>query len=244
MELARGQAIYVKALFAWMLFSTSLVWCATRGNRVTAAVLDMGMGLVLIWCAFGGLAMWRYREPITRFVRAIRLDWRVKFVLFCTLLAMLEEVVTVSMTNLAPAFGVPIGRAYITASANYLDVVGLHSVIVFVSLFVGWAVILWRYDFRPFWVFILFGITGTLAEMGFGGPQHASEYGMWAFVYGLMVWLPARSVPSRNAREPRWWHYPLAVVVPFLFIPLFPLAGVVSLFFPNHPSMHFPPIQP
>jgi hypothetical protein len=148
------------------------------------------------------------------------------------------------MTNLAPLFGFKVGEVYITASANYFDVVALHSVVMFIPMFVGWAVLLWRYDFSPFAVFVLFGLTGTLAEMSFG-PQHALEFGMWIFVYGLMVFLPAYSVPrDRRARTPRWWHYPLAVFIPFLFLPLVPLPLLRGLLFPNHPNIHFPPITP
>ena len=163
--------------------------------------------------------------------------------LFATLLALMEEAITTTMTNLAPLFGVKIGEAYITASTNCLDVVALHSVVVFVPMFVGWAVLLWRYDFSPFSVFVLFGLTGTLAEMSFG-PQQALQFGMWIFVYGLMVYLPAYALPAeRNARAPRWWHYPIAVFVPFLFIPLIPLPLIKMLLFPNHPDIHFPPIS-
>lgn len=57
-----------------------------------------------------------------------------------------------------------IGKAYITASANYLEVVCFHSVVMFIPLFIAWACILSRYQFRPFAVFLLFGLTGTLAE--------------------------------------------------------------------------------
>jgi hypothetical protein len=44
-------------------------------------------------------------------------------------------------------------------------------------MFVAWAATLRRVDFRPNAVFLLFGLTGTLAEAGFG------------------------------SRSPRWWHY-------------------------------------
>ncbi len=203
----------------------------------------MGWGLIVLWVFFGGALMVRFRDPIRVFVARIHVDWGLKFVLFATVLALLEEAITTSMTNLAPVFGVNIGEAYITASTNYLDVVALHSVVMFIPLFVGWAVILWRYRFSAFSVFLLFGLTGTLAEMSFG-PQHALEFGMWIFVYGLMVYLPAYCVPAeRQARTPRWFHYPLAVVVPFLFLPLVPLPLIRALFFPNHPNIHFPPIS-
>jgi len=211
---------------------------------VHRAVILMASGLILAWVVIGGFLMLRYRDSVTAWVQASKLDWRLKFILFSTLLAMVEEAVTTGMTNTAPLMGLRIGQAYVTASANYIDVIGLHSVVTFVSLFVGWAVILSQYEFTPFSVFILFGVTGTLAEMIYGGPQHIAEYAMWSYVYGLMVWLPARSVPvNRNARVPFWWHYPAAVLFPFVFIVLFPLAGVVHLFFPGHPSNHFPPIR-
>jgi hypothetical protein len=167
---------------------------------------------------------------------------------FATALALLEEVVTTTMTNLAPLFGVKIGEAYITASTNYFDVVLLHSVVVIAPLFLAWALILWRYAFPPFAVFILFGLTGTLMETIAGGPQHMAEFAMWIFVYGLMIYLPAYCVPTdRGARAPRWWLYPLAVVAPLPFIASVMLTPVQFLLrvwlFPHHPNIHFPPIH-
>lgn len=233
---------FVVGLGLWLVLTTALITVAVWRKPIARAVLGMGWGLILIWIAGCGLTMHRFRDPIRLFVRKLPGDWRVKFVLLATLLALAEEAITTAMTNLAPLFGVEKGQAYITASANYLDVVALHSVVVFVPMFVGWAFLLWRYDFKPFAVFLLFGITGTIAEMSFG-PQHALEFGLWIFVYGLMVYLPSYCVPeNRGARRPRWWHYPLAVVVPLLFIPLVPLPIVVHWLCPNHPQIHFPPI--
>jgi hypothetical protein len=242
--MTKAKKAFVSALYGWTFLTSCLVLAANWSSPTHAAIIKMALGLILLWCCLGGWLMWRFREPISNWVRRSRLDWRIKFVLFCTLLAMVEEAVTTGMTNCAPLFGVKVGEAYITSSANYLDVITFHSVSVFVSLFVGWAVILWRYDFSPFAVFVLFGISGTLAEMAYGGPQHALEYPMWNLVYGLMVWLPARSIPSeRKARKPRWWHYPLAVFVPFLFMGLFPLAALIHAANPGHPDPHFPPLR-
>ncbi len=243
-EFSKGKRIYLGLLLGWLLLSDCLLVAANWLNPVHRAVILMASGLIWIWVVLCGSVMVRFRDPISSAVRRIGIDWRVRFVLFSTLLAMLEEVVTTGMTNCAPIFGVRIGQAYITASANYWDVICLHSVVVIVSLFVGWAVILWRFNFSPFSVYIIFGVTGTLAEMSFGGPQHALEYPMWSFVYGLMIWLPARTVPeNRAAKSPPCWLYPAAALIPFVFIVLFPLAGVMSLFFPHHPSVHFPPIR-
>jgi len=41
-----------------------------------------------------------------------------QFVAFCTLLALAAEAVTTTINNLAPVFGVAVGKAYITASTN------------------------------------------------------------------------------------------------------------------------------
>jgi hypothetical protein len=188
--------------------------------------------------------MYRHREPVRLFVQRLRLDWRLKLVLFATLLALVEEAITTGMTNLAPVFGVPLGRAYITASANYLDVVFFHSVIVFVPLFTGWAAILSRVRFPPFHAALLFGCTGILAESSLSGLQAVLEFALWIPVYGLMLYLPAYTAPDdRPASPPRWWHYPLAVVLPLLFEILVPTALLPHLVDPHHPALHFPPLQ-
>ena len=53
--------------------------------------------------------------------------------------------------------------------------------------------------------------------------------GMWTFIYGLMVYLPACTVPSdRKARPARWWTWPLAVVVGlFAGVPFVPVVFVI-----------------
>ena len=234
--------MFIKALAIWLVLTTSAVTVVTWGNPKLRAVLGMGWGLILLWIGAGGALMYRFRRPIRDMVLKIPLDWRIKFVLFATGLALTEEVITTTMTNLAPLFGVRIGEAYITASTNYLDVVALHSVVMFVPLFVGWALILSRYAFSPFSVFLLFGLTGTAMETNLG-TKNPMEFGLWIFVYGLTVFLPAYCVPSdRQTRPVCWWHYPLAVFVPFLFILVVPLPLLAGLLFPHHPKIHFPPI--
>jgi len=235
--------ILIILLGIWMAASTSVVLAIalTVMKPNSRAVVLMGTGLILLWVVLGGFLMRAFRDPIRRTVLGLRGDWRIKFVLFATLLALLEEAITVTMTNLAPLFGVPVGAAYITASTNYLDVVALHSVVVFVPMFIGWALILSRWDFSPPLAFLLFGLTGTLAEAGFGGAGGFAQIGMWTFVYGLMVYLPAYCVPrERGARPLRWWHYPLAVLLPFVFA--IPVAAVVGFLHPYR--IHFPPIVP
>ncbi len=238
------RSIFVGALAVWLGVATSAVTVVTWHNEKMRAVVGMGWGLILFWIVLGGTLMYRLREPIRTIVMGIRLDWRLKFILLATVLALVEEAITTTMTNLAPLFGVKVGEAYITASANYLDVVALHSVVIFVPMFVGWAFILWRYAFSPFAVFLLFVLSGTLMENNFG-TRNPLEIGLWIFVYGLMLYLPAYCLPTdRKTHPPHWWHYPLAVVVPFLFIPLVPLPLLAGWLFPHHPKLHFPPIGP
>ncbi len=229
----------VKFLAAWTILSTLFIlliaiFFMPPNDR---AVIFMGTGLVLLWIVLGGALMWTMRERIRAFVLRIRLPWKVTFVLFCTLLAMTEEAVTVSMTNLAPLFGVPIGAAYITASTNYFDVIALHSVVVFVPMFIGWAWMLSRWDFSPAEVFLLFGFTGFLAEAQFSGSFNIAQAPFWIFVYGLMVWLPAYSLRSdREANnKPKWWTYLLAIILPFVFA--IPVAALVSFLHPF--NIHF-----
>jgi hypothetical protein len=237
--------VFISLLASYLGATTLLVYLFTAGNRITHAVVGMGLGLILLWvCLCGGL-MVLLRDRIKTFVLGIHLPWQVKFVLFATLLAMLEEAITTSMTNLAPLFGVRVGDAYITASANYLDVIVRHSVIVFVPWFIGWGWILKRYAFAPFWVFLLLGLNGLLAETLTFGAQHLNEFALWIFVYGLMIYLPAYTIPSateRDVRPPKPWHAILAFLMPFLFS--VPWALAIHLISPNHPDIHFPPIQP
>ncbi len=221
------------------LATSALVLAAVWSNPIHRAVLGMAWGLILIWCIGGGVVTLVFKDRIRGIVQRIRWNWAVTFVCFCTGMALTEEAVTVTMTNLAPLFGVHVGQAYITASANYLDVVCLHSVVVFIPMFICWAILLRRIDFSPLQVMFLFGLTGTLAEMSFSGIQALASVGFWMYVYGLMVYLPAHTLPERPSLiRPRWWHYPLAVVLPFVFV--IPVAGLISIIHPI--KIHFPPI--
>jgi hypothetical protein len=227
----------------WLILSTAAVAAlALLGAPPnTRAVMLMGAGLVVLWVVLGGSLQWLIRNPLRTLVRTVRIGGSLKFVLLATLLALAEEAITTLMTNLAPLFGVPSGSAYITASGNYLDVVCLHSVVVFVPMFAGWAFLLQRRDFSPNAVFLLFGLTGLIVEVMFGGPQALLEFGLWIFVYGLMVYLPAYTLRAdRGAKKPEWWMYPAAVFLPLLFA--IPVAAVVGI---AHPvRIHFPVIPP
>jgi hypothetical protein len=239
----KWRRVFVIVLAAWLTLVSGVVLALSWRNPVPRATIGMGWGLILFWIGGCGLTMWRWRDLSCRLAARLRLPWMLKFVLGCTGLALTEEAITTLMTNCAPLFGMRLGQAYITASANYFDVVLYHSVVVFVPMFIGWAVLLRWWKFSPFAVFVLFGITGLLAETLTFGPQHLAEFTLWIFVYGLMVWLPAHWAPAdRPAREPRWWAYPLAAVLPFLFLPLMAVLAPWIWLTPKHPPIHFPPI--
>ena len=121
------------------VFTVGLATAAVEiGGKPTArAVMDMAWGLILLWVIGAGVIMRIYRDRIRAFILRIEMGWRLKFVVFATLLALIEEAITTTMTNLAPLFGVRVGEAYITASANYLDVILFHSVIIFIPMFIG-----------------------------------------------------------------------------------------------------------
>ncbi|MBX3048894.1 MAG: hypothetical protein KIT46_01170 [Anaerolineales bacterium] len=230
-----------------LLFAAALLILAVMrlGAQSAAerAVAGMASGLVLLWVIAGGGLMWRLRRQVRQRVLAMRLDWRVKFVLFATLLACLEEVVTVSMTNLAPWFGAPIGEAYITASTNYFDVILLHSVVVLIPYFIALAFLLARYDLSPFTVFIAFGAVGTLSEALFAGSgAMLLAFPFWCFVYGLMVYLPAYSLPRRRGARPARWLAQL-LCAPATFLLALPMIALIAVFIEGvlgHPRIHFP----
>ena len=177
--------------------------------------------------------MYLLRNSARDLVRRSPLSRSVTFVLFAMALALLEEAVTTTLTNLAPTFGS--SQAFITASRNYLEVVCWHSVVVIVPMFVVWAWLLSRCRFSPSSVFLLFGINGVLAELLIGGPALLMAP-FWIFIYGLMIFLPAYSFcQDIEVRSPRWYHYPEAIVGCLLASAA--VAAVVNLLSPHLP--HF-----
>jgi hypothetical protein len=230
----------------WLIVSTSLNTVIFWWNPKARAALGMVWGVIICWILICGSLMYYFREPIRKIVLKIGLPWQIKFVLFVTLLALLEEIITTGMTNLAPFLGVKIGEVYITASTNFFDVIFFHSVIAFIGPFIFWMLALKRYDFSPFSVFLIWGISGTLAEVSLGGIQHFLEFGFWIFVYGLMIFLPTYSLPlaeERKARQPKFFHYILMIFLPFIFVPLF--VWIPKVIDRGHPQpSHFPPMEP
>jgi hypothetical protein len=93
---------------------------------------------------------------------------------FCTLMVALagwlglSTIVVIAVTLIG---GGPNSRAVVLMGSGLVALVeetiatGMTNL---VPLFVVWAAMLRRVDFRPNAVFLLFGLTGTLAEAGFG----------------------------------------------------------------------------
>ena len=187
----------------------------SSGKPKDRAIILMADGMILLWIIVGGALTPMLRKRLVPLLVAIRIGWRLRFVVLCTTMALIEEIITTSMTNCASLFGSTPEDSHITASTNYFHVVLCHSVILFVFMFIMWAWMLSRWGFSPLKVLLLFGITGSLTEATINPSSLIG--GFWVFVYGLMVYLPACTVPGdREAKPVRWWHYPLAVFLPFL----------------------------
>ena len=215
------------ASYSGLLVTLLNVHILSSGSTQERAIILMADGLILFWVIIGGsLTPWLRRRLVPK-LTAIPFGWRLRFVLLCTAMALLEEVITTSMTNLAPLLGTTPEEAHITASTNYFVVVCFHSVVVFVPMFAAWAWMLSRWEFSPLKVLLLFGITGSIAEASMNPANLIG--GFWVFVYGLMVYLPACTVPvDRRAKPVRWWHYPLAVILPLLAaVPVVPVVILV-----------------
>ncbi len=215
--------LIASGIYSGLLVTLLNVVVLSSGKVKDRAIFLMADGLILLWIIIGGSLTPMLRKRLVPRLVAIPMDWRVRFVLLCTTMALLEEVITTTMTNLAPLFGTTPEEAHITASTNYLAVVCFHSVVVFVPMFIAWAWMLSRWDFSPLQVLLLFGITGSMAEASINPTSLIG--GFWVFVYGLMVYLPACTVPGdRPATPPRWWQYPLAVILPLVAaIPVVPV---------------------
>jgi hypothetical protein len=166
---------------AWGVLSTSAVTyfvLTTEEDPDSRAIIRMAFALVLVWCVLGGSVMYVIRDRSVAWAHRSPIGWRTRFVLLCIAFALVEEAITTTLTNLAPLFGGVTDAARITASTNYLEVVLLHSVVAFVPIFLCWAWLLSRHDFRPAEVLLLFGLNGTLAETLAFGPQNLLQVGM------------------------------------------------------------------
>jgi hypothetical protein len=235
-RLAGGYSIVVLAVVCPIIFLSPTV------PQTTKVVTGMMLTAIVLWVGVCGSLMLRYREPLVEWLRRWPMTEYWRFVLAATALACVEEAITTAMTNLAPAFGGSRGVEGITNSTNYFHVILLHSVVVFVPAFAVWGVLLSRYAFNPAVVFLLYGVTGTLAE-ALSIRLDSLFAGYWVFVYGLFVWLPAHAFRAPGPRAaPRLRHYLAAVLLPFVAaIPVaFAAITIDRALGLQHVTMHVP----
>ncbi len=184
-------------------------------NYNDKAIIKMGISLVFLWVVVCGTIMFLLRDKISFAVKKFPINWKLKFFLFALTLILIEEIITTSITNLAPFFGGEIGKAFITASTNYFHVIFFHSAVMFIPWILVWTYLISKYDFSPNQVFLLFGLIGVIGE-SFLNPS-AIFAGFWFFVYGLMIYLPAYSVPKRkNLEKPTFFVYVLSIILPLI----------------------------
>jgi hypothetical protein len=236
--------------FIWLagaqLALAVFIFLASRNDPVSHAIIGMGIGLYIFWIILLGLLMKKFRDPIKNFVEKIKLDWRLKFIAFATILALVEEAITTAMTNTAPLYGVTMAAAHVTASANYWDVVLTNSVVLLVPMFFAWAWLLSKYDFSPNQVFLLYGFSGWFIEIVHAGITNAGEIGMWMLVYGLIIYLPAYSMPAAPDRgalkKPSPWLY-VPIIIGVVIVGVIFGGAIASIIRHFRPPHYFPGIS-
>ena len=105
-------------IYTGLLVMLLNIFLLGSGKPIDRAVILMAGGLILFWIVIGGSLTPMLRRKLVPKLSAISIDWRVRFVLLGTTMALLEEVITTTMTNLAPVFGTTPEEAHITASTN------------------------------------------------------------------------------------------------------------------------------
>ena len=206
-------AIY-SIIFLIFLSIVTFTGDATNNEK---AIIKMALLLNLIWCVGFGLYTLKNKNKIKQKFNQIKSDlsWKKKFFIFFLGLILLEEIITTTLTNLAPALGGEIGKSFITASTNYFEVIFFHSAIIFVPFIFIWIYLFSKYDFSANQAFLLFGLVGTLAEAMLS--PFALISGFWFFVYGLMIYLPAYTLPQRENLLPAGiWAHIQAIILPFI----------------------------
>ena len=105
-------------IYSGLLVALLNVFILSSGKVKDRAILLMADGMILFWIVVGGSLTPMLRKRLVPRLAAIPMNWRIGFVLLCTAMALLEEVITTTMTNLAPLFGTTPEEAHITASTN------------------------------------------------------------------------------------------------------------------------------
>ncbi|MBB3210573.1 hypothetical protein FHS27_006420 [Rhodopirellula rubra] len=232
---------FVIFLLVWQFLLATFLTLGGIENEKLGTMAKMLWGVNLLWIGVFGIISLYLRDHVREIGQRLGGKRLTIFFTSVTALALIEEAITTAMTNCAPLFGAEIGEVYITASANYLDVVFYHSVVVFLPQFalLGW--LLRKYAISPFAVFVCYGLTGFVNEALFAGPNPLL-LPQWILIYGLLVFLPAHLFSTDKDRKPmRWYFFPAVVLLPILAS--VPMVGLLLFVIaPGHPSIHFPPM--
>lgn len=204
----------------------SLMALSSHNNDLAAAA-NMLWSLFLMWVLLGGTTMYKYRDKIKSLVLRIKGSRASTFILFSSILLLIEEAVATAITNLAPLFGSASDLAHITASGNYWEVILHHSAIVLIPVFIVWGYLLSKYEVKPDFMFLICGITGVTSEFSLGGSMTGILFGYWMLVYGFMAYLPTYVLPTQvNLKK-----FDFKALVLFLVLPwtvAIPIALIMS----------------
>ncbi len=236
---ARTKRVIIAFFLCYSIVLFMLLLINTGTNSVFRTVLLMGFTLFVLWVVVGGSLQIRVRKKFAEKLSQQREHPICYFIIVATTFALVEEAIATTITNLAFTFGVPIGKAYITASTNYIDVVTLHSVIVFIPQFFMLGFLLKKYSISPFAAFLVYGLVGVFGEVTFSGSSAILNAPFWICVYGLMVYLPAHTFVSLKRKKISFLLYPL-----FIFIVAF--SAIATAWIPaslHHPRLHFEEIK-
>ncbi len=219
-------------LYGWAFGYHGLLWIhiLNEGSKVDLAVVTMALGLLFIW----GVVIALIQRRLIHLISPKHLS-KVKFFVLLILamigLALMAEVVSTIMTNTAYFWSLSPNEAYITASPNYIEVVTRHSVIVFIPQFLGVSLLHYRYQFKAFTWFILYGLVGYFNEwLAFGSAAAWVSIPFWMIIYGWIVYLPTHVITPMHERiQPKSYHYLLALVLPLLLSMPWALFVIASL---------------
>ena len=211
--------IFWIALYGWAFTYHGLLWIHVYLNlsNVDLAIVSMALGLLFIW----GTLFAIFQKYIMNKFEPKKVTFT-KFFLVIMLgfigLALTAEIVSTLMTNTAYLWSLSPYDAYITASPNYIEVVTKHSVIVFIPQFIAIAILHYRYQFKAFQWFIIYGLIGYINEwLAFGASASMVSIPFWMIIYGWIVYLPTYIIlPSKERLPFKTYHYIMAIIFPLV----------------------------
>lgn len=160
----------------------------------------MAWGELLVWVGLVGGGLTARRYPVANALRAELGSWVLRFL-------------TASLALLALHTGFRLGLAA-TASHLHLTTELLVAGTVAVLLVV-WTSFLAAFRTSPAAVALQFGAQAAVVELVLRGPQSAWQVPLWILAYGVLCWVPARSVRDRpSARPPSALHHALTATLP------------------------------